>query len=72
MKKNTALKIINPILLLLLINQAASGLFHGQYSHQAFEILHEGAGKVFIGLAIVHFILNFSWIKASYFKKRAV
>jgi hypothetical protein len=70
MKRNTALKAINPILLILLINQALSGMFHSQYSPPAFEILHETAGKVFIALAVVHFILNFNWAKANYINFR--
>jgi hypothetical protein len=70
MKRNTALKILNPVLLVLFINQALSGLFHSKYSYEAFELLHETAGKIFIGLLVLHIILNFNWIKANYLKKK--
>ena len=70
MKKNTALKILNPILLILLFNQAATVLFGAKLSHETFEILHKGGGMVFIGLAVLHLILNFNWIKISYFHKK--
>ena len=70
MKRNTALKILNPVLAVLFINQALSGIFHHQISYEAFEILHKAAGKVFIGLVVVHFVLNFNWIKANYLKRR--
>ena len=69
MKKNTALKILNPILLILLVNQAATVLLRPKLSHEIFESLHKGGGAIFIALAILHFILNFNWVKASYFKK---
>ncbi len=69
MKKSTALKILNPILLVLLVNQALTALFHAKISHEAFEFLHEGGGVLLIVLIIIHLILNFSWIKAGYFPK---
>ena len=69
MKKNTALKILNPILLVLFISQALTGLLHKQISHETFEFLHEGGGVVLIVLIVIHFILNFNWIKNSYFAR---
>jgi heme A synthase len=69
MKKNTVLKIINPILLVLIVNQAVTGLLHLKLSPDTFETLHEGGGMILVGLAVVHLILNFNWIKASYFRK---
>jgi len=69
MKRNTALKILNPILLVLFISQAMTGLFHAKVTHEAFEFFHAGGGKILIGLIVVHFILNFNWVKANYFPK---
>jgi hypothetical protein len=69
MKRNTALRILNLILLVLFISQAVTGLFHAKISHETFEIFHEGGGKVFIGLIVVHLILNFNWVKANYLPK---
>jgi len=69
MKKNTALKILNPILLVLFISQAMTGLFHAKVPHEAFEFFHAGGGTILIGLIVVHFILNFNWVKANYFPK---
>lgn len=69
MKRNTALKILNPILLALLVNQAVTGLSRDKLSRETFEFLHEGGGIVLIALIILHLILNFNWIKASYFSK---
>ena len=69
MKRNTALKILNPILLVLFVNQAITGLSNTKLSREAFEFFHEGGGIVLIALIILHLILNFNWIKASYFSK---
>ncbi|MFA5424676.1 MAG: hypothetical protein WC374_12550 [Phycisphaerae bacterium] len=68
MKKNTALKILNLILAVMLINQVVTGLMADELSAGTFEILHEGAGLVLAGLIVLHLVLNFGWIKTSYFK----
>jgi len=69
MKRNIALKILNPVLLVLFVSQALTGLFHAKVSPEAFELLHEGGGILLIVLIVGHLILNFNWIKASYFSK---
>ena len=71
MKKAALLKIINPIMALLFITQALSGIFHGylmEVSYEAFEIIHEIGGYIFIFLVVFHFILNWNWIKNTFFK----
>jgi heme A synthase len=69
MKKNTALKIINPILFISIINQLMTGFFRMKLSRETFEVLHEGGAIILAGLVTVHIILNFNWIKANYFHK---
>ena len=69
MKRNTALKILNPILLVLFVNQAVTVLFLDELPHKAFQIFHKGGGAVLLIFIAVHIILNFNWIKASYFPK---
>ena len=69
MKRNTALKILNPILLVLFVSQAVTALFHAKLSHEAFEFFHQGGGMILIALIVVHLILNFNWLKANYFTK---
>ena len=53
----------------LIINQAITALLHPKLSPDTFEFIHEVGGMVLVGLVIVHLILNFNWIKASYFHK---
>jgi len=69
MKRNTALKILNPILVVFFVNQAVTGLFRAKISYETFEIFHEGGGVILIGLVVLHFILNFNWVKANYFHR---
>ena len=73
MTKNTALKILNPVLGLLLINQAVTGVFADNvyaFSPKAFEILHEGGGYCLVALSLLHVILNWNWIKVNFFRKK--
>ncbi len=68
MKRKTMLKILNPILGVLLLNQVLTGIFHGVLPHLAFEIMHKGGGSFFGIAAILHVILNWSWVKANFLK----
>jgi hypothetical protein len=69
MKKNTVLKIVNPVLGVLLVNQVLMGLMHDMLPREAFEVFHEGGGIVFTIVAILHVILNWNWIKANFLRK---
>jgi hypothetical protein len=70
MKRNTALKILNPILLLLFVNQAVTVLFREQLSFKAFGLFHKTGGAILLCLIFLHIILNFNWIKANYLPRR--
>lgn len=70
MKRNTMLKILNPILVVLLASQVMTGLLHEVLPHEIFEIMHQGGGLVFALAALLHLILNWNWVKAQYFKSR--
>ena len=69
MKRNTMLKIVNPVLGILFINQILSGVFGRSLSREAFEILHKDGGFVFAAVAVIHLILNWNWVKANFFKR---
>jgi hypothetical protein len=70
MSKIKALKVVNVILLVLLINQAATGMLGMKLPHWAFEWGHKRAAIVLLTVAAVHLILNWNWIKANYFRKK--
>ena len=69
MKKNTILKIINPIMGILLINQVLMALMHDILPHELFEVFHVGGGFILTVVAIVHIILNWNWVKSNFFRK---
>ena len=69
MKKQKLLKILNPILLVLMINQLASGFLGHSMSHEAFEMLHKNGGKILAAAVLLHLILNWNWVKATYLKR---
>jgi len=70
MAKNKALKIVNVVLLVLLVNQAATGILARKVSHEVFEWGHERAAFVLLAAAAVHLVLNWNWVKANYFKSK--
>jgi len=76
MSKNTISKILNPILLILALNQVVTAILRDAPEHagsasmlsdEAFEFLHEGGGFVLAGLILLHIILNFGWVRRNYF-----
>ena len=69
MKKNTMLKVLNPVLAVFFLNQAISAIFRDSFSHSAFSIFHKTAGIILLCLIALHIILNFNWIKNNYFSK---
>ncbi|MDD5327704.1 MAG: hypothetical protein PHY02_07820 [Phycisphaerae bacterium] len=70
MKRNNVLKILNPVLLVFFINQAITVLFRDDLSFKVFGIFHKAGGAILLSLIALHIILNFNWIKASYFPRR--
>lgn len=69
MRRNTALKILNPVLVVLFVNQAVTVMFLDELPVKVFQIFHKGGGAVLLSLIALHFILNFNWVRANYFKK---
>jgi CYTH domain-containing protein len=75
MNKMGLLKVINPVLFPAFLLQVVTSLimfFRIKIPHApvVFEI-HEYNGLFIIGLIIAHIVLNWGWVKATYFKKIA-
>ena len=70
MTRSTALKVLNPILGLLFISQAATGILHDLLPHEVFEISHGVGGLLLVIAAVIHVILNWSWVKATFLKRK--
>jgi len=69
MKKQEWLKVINVILFVLALLQVTTGLAHEVLNEELFETIHPPIGLLLaIGITI-HVVLNWGWVKATYFKK---
>ncbi len=69
--KNKALKILNPILLLLAL-LVLVGLLGYVFTEENFwRELHELGGILFLAGALLHLILNWGWVRASYLKRKS-
>ncbi len=53
----------------MLLNQVVTGLAHESIPYETFELVHASAGLVFAAAAIAHLILNWNWVKTSYFRR---
>jgi hypothetical protein len=69
MTRNSALKILNPFMAALAVNQAVTALFSEKLSRETFEFFHQGGGTILLVLIAVHFTLNFDWVRKNYFGK---
>lgn len=65
------LKIINPILAILFIGQAFSGIFHAVIPYEVFEKVHGSAGYLLAAAVTVHVVLNWNWIKVNFLRPRS-
>ena len=71
MKRHSTLKILNPILALLFLNQIIVGLFHVTLPYKVFKILHQGGGIILAAAALLHVILNWNWVKVNFIKRES-
>jgi uncharacterized membrane protein YraQ (UPF0718 family) len=70
MQRNTVLKIVNPVLGLVVLSQLVTGTLHGVLPRQVFETMHHGGGIVVAAAVLLHVLLNWNWVKATYFRRR--
>ncbi len=67
--KNTALRILNPIIGLLVLSQVSTGLLNDHLPDWLFPTVHEAGGVLLLIGVVTHVTLNFAWVKSSYFKR---
>ena len=68
MDKNVVLKVVNPALAILMLNQPFSGLLIAVTDWDFFEGLHVGGGILLVLMAVVHLMLNWRWVATNFFK----
>ena len=64
------LKVLNPVLALLVLCQLTTGLCSDILPEGVFEPVHMGGAILLALAALTHLVLNFNWVKASYFARR--
>jgi hypothetical protein len=70
MDKNAVLKVVNPALAILMLNQPFSGLLMAVTDWDFFEGLHVGGSVLLVCMASVHLMLNWRWVATNLLKKR--
>ncbi|MFZ4396745.1 MAG: hypothetical protein ACOYOU_14080 [Kiritimatiellia bacterium] len=71
MKRNTMLKVLNPILALLVVSQVTTGIFQEDIPKEIFEWVHATGGFGVAICSLLHLVLNWSWVKTNFFARRA-
>lgn len=70
MNKSKMLKIINPIMTIIFLCLAGSGLANNFIPYEIFHAVHGKLGFAFVVLVLIHIYLNWNWIKSQFFKKK--
>ncbi len=70
MRKKTLLKIVNPILVVLVANQLATGFRPRLYGPGSFRLMHKQMAVILGVVLATHLALNFAWIINTYGKPR--
>jgi len=65
MDKNTVLKIVNPALAVLMLNQPFSAMLSEVTGWGLFEGLHVVGGVLLVLAAAIHLTLNWRWVTAN-------
>ena len=69
MNRISVLKIVNPVLGVLVLNQVLTGVLHGVLPRDLFQVLHQASGLAVAAVVALHVGLNWNWIKANYFRR---
>jgi len=71
--KSKWLKIVNPILFILMLIQAVTGIgqrYAGQNAFVLFRRIHFPNGALLVMFFVIHLYLNWGWIKMNFFKPK--
>lgn len=72
MTKQKLLKIVNGLLIIDFVIVGTLGVLHNYIPYTIYRRVHGGGGYVLVALVITHAVLNWSWIRNTYFGKRNV
>jgi hypothetical protein len=68
--KQKALKIVNPVVAAIFITQATGGIFHDAIPYEIFSKVHGLGGYLLVAAIGTHVVLNWSWFKTAFAKKK--
>jgi Domain of unknown function (DUF4405) len=72
--KVVVLKITNPVLAVAAAAQAVTGMMMSLFSESIpfglVRQLHLYTGYILIALIIIHMVLNWTWVKSTFFRKK--
>ena len=68
MERNTVLKVVNPVLAVLILNQPFSGFLYAWTNWRAFETMHVGGGILLLLFAAFHLMLNWKWVQMNFLR----
>jgi hypothetical protein len=69
MNKFQALKVVNPLVAVVFLVLAGTGIFRELIPDEIYRIVHPYAGYLFVTLIAVHLYLNWGWIKTTILKR---
>lgn len=69
MNRQRVLRTLNPIMLVVLLYQGATGVFRFSF-YDHFKLMHPIFGLVLLLLGAFHLILNWPWVRSNYFSRK--
>lgn len=71
MNRKRLLKIINPVLFALTLNQLATGFKPRLYGAGTFRLMHKQMALILAVVLLTHLALNFPWVRNTYLKPKS-
>ena len=68
MDKNAVLRVVNPALAILMLNQPFSAVLSEVTGWDFFEGMHAGGGILLLLVATIHLMLNWRWVTTNFLK----
>jgi hypothetical protein len=71
MNKTAILKVLNPLMAVDFIFLVCTALLSDVIPREIYVVVHPVLGYIFAACVLAHLILNWSWIKNNYLKKKS-
>ena len=69
MNRFAMLKVLNPIVLLVALFQAGTGIYLHYRGTPLMYDIHFDSGLFLVALILIHLALNWNWVMMNYFKR---